>query len=446
MSSGSGGSTKQLKQVLGFGDLMGASVGQIIGAGIMTLLGAAMAMTGRSIPIAFLIAAVLTIFQYLPLLLISGTVRLRGGQYTQVAMLAGEKFAGAYIIMFIFSNLSLSMYAISFASYFASLFGLGNERAIAFVVLTVFYILNCFGIDKFAKVQNAIVILLVIALGVFAAMGVGRIEPGYFEKSTFMTGGMVGLLQAGGLLTFAVGGASTIINLSAEAKNPTRDIPIVMIISTLGVAVLYGIIAFVAAGVLPLEQVAGQNLTLVADEILPKAAYVFFIVCGAGFALISTLNAQFAWAPKPVMQACDDGWLPSGLAKLSKYNTPVVILTILYVVGAVCIFTGLSVAVLGNMCLVANGVISLMINARVYKLPGVCPDAWNKSKFKVGKTTMAIVTVLGSAGAVFAIILNASTLNKTLLLLNVAVIAGSFAFSFLRSKGTHMEVSYEDVC
>ena len=44
-----GGSTKQLKHVLGFGDLMGAAVGQIIGAGIMTLLGSAIAMTGRSV-------------------------------------------------------------------------------------------------------------------------------------------------------------------------------------------------------------------------------------------------------------------------------------------------------------------------------------------------------------------------------------------------------------
>ena len=47
MADSKGGSTKQLKQVLGFWDLMGASVGQIIGAGIMTLLGAAIAMTGR---------------------------------------------------------------------------------------------------------------------------------------------------------------------------------------------------------------------------------------------------------------------------------------------------------------------------------------------------------------------------------------------------------------
>ena len=439
-----GGSTRQLKKVLGFWDLMGASIGQIIGAGIMTLLGAAMAMTGRSVPIAFLIAALITVCQYLPLLLISGTVRLRGGQYTMVAMLTGERFAGAYIIMYILSNLSLSMYALAFASYFVSLFGFGNEKGVAFILLSVFFVLNSFGIDKFAKVQNVIVGCLIVALGVFAAFGVGKIAPGYFEETTFMTGGVLGLLQAGGLLTFAVGGASSVINLSAEAKKPTRDIPVVMIISTLVVAVLYGVIAFVAAGVLPLEQVAGQNLTLVAAEILSRPLYVFFIVCGAGFALVSTLNAQFAWAPKPVMQACDDGWLPAGLAKLSKYNTPIIILAILYLVGAVCILTGLSVAVLGNMCLVANGVITLMINACVFRIGKVCPDAWQKSKFKVGTAAMTVITCFGAGAAMVAIILNASTLSKTLLLLNVVVIAGSFVFSFLRGGKSHVEISYEE--
>ena len=126
-------STKQLKQCLGFWDLMGASVGQIIGAGIMTLLGSALAMTGRSVPFALGVAAILTIAQFLPMLFISGTVRLRGGRYTMVAMLAGEKLAGAYSIIYIFSNLSLSMYALSFASYFVSLFGFGNEKIVALV-------------------------------------------------------------------------------------------------------------------------------------------------------------------------------------------------------------------------------------------------------------------------------------------------------------------------
>ena len=126
-----GGSTKQLKQILGFGDLMGAAVGQIIGSGIMTLIGIAIALTGRSVPFAFIVTAVLVVCGLLSLIFISGTVRLRGGQYTMVSMLMGEKFAGAYTIIYVVSNLSISMYALSFASYFISLFGFGNEKIIA---------------------------------------------------------------------------------------------------------------------------------------------------------------------------------------------------------------------------------------------------------------------------------------------------------------------------
>jgi APA family basic amino acid/polyamine antiporter len=436
-------STKQLKQVLGFWDLMSSSVGQIIGSGIMTLMGSAIAMTGRSVPVAFLVAAAITVCMYLPLVFICGTVRVRGGQYTMVGMLAGEKFAGAFTIIYIFQNLSLSMYAISFASYFISLFGFGNEKVIALIILTLFFALNCLGIDKFAKVQNLIVCTLVVALALLAFFGIPNIAPGYFAEDTWMTGGMVGLLQAGGLLTFAVGGANSIVNLSAEAKNPTRDIPLVMALSTAAVAVLYGIIAFVAAGVLPLEQVAGENLTLVASTVLPRPLYVFFVIFGAGFALISTLNSQFAWGPKPVMQACDDGWLPSGLSKLSKWRTPYILLGILYVLGVICIVSGLSVAVLGSMTLIANAAMTLLINAMLWRLPSVCSEEWKESKFHVGNGFLWAMTIVGSAAAIFNIILNGSTLSTELKLLNVVVIVGAFIFSLIRSKKVNMQISYE---
>lgn len=442
-SNAGGGSTTQLKKVLGFWDLMGASIGQIIGAGIMTLLGSALAMTGRSVPFALLVAALITIAQFLPMLFISGTVRLRGGRYTMVAMLAGDKLAGAYSIIYIFSNLSLSMYALSFASYFVSLLGIGDEKIIALVVLTLFMVLNCLGIDKFAKVQNIVVACLIISLGMFAAVGVTKIAPGYFDPETFMPGGVMGLLQAGGLLSFATGGATCIIDLSGEAKNPTRDIPRVIIISTLVVAALYAIIGVVAGGVLPLDQVAGQNLSLVASTILSKPLYVFFMVCGAGFALISTLNSQMAWAPKPTMQACDDGWLPAGLAKLNKNNCPVIILGILYVIAVVCILTGLSVSVLGNMCLVASNATVLMICAFTWKLPQICPEYWEESKFKCSMGTLKLVSLVGSLGCIFSIYLNFTRLTTSLKIINFVVIAAALVFGAVRSKKAHMVVSYE---
>lgn len=439
-----GSSTKQLKQTLGFMDLMSTAIGQIIGAGIMTLLGSAIALTGRSVPIAFLISAVMVVGYSIPKILICGAARVRGGEYTMVAMLAGKRMAGIYTVVNTLSNLSLAMYSLSFASYFISLFGFGNEKIIALIVTTLFFVINIVGVDVMAKFQNIIVIMLCVALGLFAAFGVGHIQPDYLTEG-FLTNGIGGLLQAGGLLTFAVGGSTVVANLSAEAKNPTRDIPIVMLVSTLIVAVIYGIIGVVAAGVLPVEQVAGQNLAMVAEYVLSRPMYVFFMVCGAMFALISTLNAQFAWATKPILQGCDDGWLPQKLAYLHpKYKTPVVLLSILYALAVICIVSGLSISVLGNLTLIMTTLAVAIICAFTWKLPMICPAGWENSKFKVSKTLLYIIVVFSTICAVFNIYLNIVQLSPALIVGNVILLAVSIIFAQIRMNKVDLSPSYEE--
>jgi len=56
-------STRQeskLKRTLGFWDLMGISVGQIIGAGIMSSTGIALGMTGTGVVLAYAISPIVT--------------------------------------------------------------------------------------------------------------------------------------------------------------------------------------------------------------------------------------------------------------------------------------------------------------------------------------------------------------------------------------------------
>lgn len=90
--------TKDLKRVLTFKDLLLTSIGGIIGAGIMSIMGITIGMTGRSVPISLLFAAVFVLLGITPII-ISGTVRIRGGQYTMVGMLAGKKLSGLFIII-----------------------------------------------------------------------------------------------------------------------------------------------------------------------------------------------------------------------------------------------------------------------------------------------------------------------------------------------------------
>lgn len=80
-----------------------------------------------------------------------------------VGILAGKTMTGAFTILYIMSNISLEMYDISFASYFIFFFGIGNAKVVALAVLTILYILNSLGVDKMAKFQNIIVLLMCIA-------------------------------------------------------------------------------------------------------------------------------------------------------------------------------------------------------------------------------------------------------------------------------------------
>jgi basic amino acid/polyamine antiporter, APA family len=444
-----GSSTKDLARTLGKKELMGIAIGQIIGAGIMSMMGVAIAMTGRSANLAFMLSAVFTMCTFFPSIFITSCIRMRGGMYTQMAIFAGDKWAGYYSVVYFITNMSLAMYALSFAQYALALLPTGgSQKVIALVVGTLFFILNYFGVDLMAKIQNLLVIVLLLSLTMFAVFGLPSVDfANYFSNADglFLSDGISGFLTAVAYLGFATGGATVILGVSAECKNPTKDIPFVIVTSTIGVAILYGLVATTASGVLPVAEVANQPLTLVAAEILPKPLYIFFIVGGAMFALATTLNSQIMSCTKPVMQSCEDGWFPHSLAALSKYKTPWKILIIYYVILVVPIVLELEIAQISSIVQILGYINNLVFTITAMKLPKMFPEAWEKSQFRVPTpvfNTLMIITCI-------AILIQASFMLKSmklsLIVFNVAVMAAGFIWAFYRTGSGKAKptVSYE---
>jgi APA family basic amino acid/polyamine antiporter len=370
---------------------------------------------------------------------------MRGGQYTMAALLGGEIFGGIYVILNLFSNLSLAMYALSFADYFLRFVPGINRQLVAVGCATLFWALNMFGIDKMAKVQNVIVTIMCVSLGLFAAYGVREIQPGFFEEG-FMTNGVLGVFQAAALLMFATGGATIIVGLSGEAKNPTRDIPVVIIVSTVVVALLYGFIAAVAAGVLPLSEVAGKPLTLAAEKVLPGPLFVFFMVGGAMFALATTLNSQFASNTKPLLQASVDGWLPQRLAYIHpRFKTPMVWLSLFYIIALVPILTGLDISQVGSLVMILSNLLTLIISVFLVRLPAKVPEAWAASKYKCRQGFLVFIAVMSVICACVNLSLLTSSMTTGLIISNVIMLAVTIVYCLLRKRSgkVAMEVSYE---
>ena len=68
--------------ILGRGDLFAIAVGMVIGSGMVTLIGPAMAYTGYSVWLAYLTAIVMGFFMVFPYIILGGTMRVAGGPYS----------------------------------------------------------------------------------------------------------------------------------------------------------------------------------------------------------------------------------------------------------------------------------------------------------------------------------------------------------------------------
>ena len=337
------------------------------------------------------------------------------------------------------------MYTLSFADYFLSLFPGISPKVIGLIVLTFLYAMHLTGIKQAARLQNVMSIVLAVAIACYVVFGLGAIEPNYFDPEQFMTGGISGFLLASVYLTFAAGGATYVVNYSSQAKNPTKDIPTVIIVSTAAIVILYAVMSFIAAGVLPVAQVANQPLSVSAVEFMPQAVYTFFVVGGAMFALLTTLNFSIGMMVYPALRACSDGWLPKGLAQTNKrFGTPHWILLIFYAVGVIPLMIGLDMTTVANSTVIITKICAAIVIFSAMQLPKKMPDLWGRSRFHVSNGTLNVLCLIALLITVLSTVLLLVTSSTAQLIGNLTMFIVSVILMLIRNKYVHLNPSYTE--
>ncbi|MGW7886618.1 amino acid permease [Staphylococcus xylosus] len=383
-----------LKKVLGLTDVLGIAIGQIIGAGVMSLTGIGIQMTGSGITPAFILSAVITLLTMFPIAILGSTLPTTGGMYQYTSRLLSPKTGVFWLMLFMFLQITLSLYALSFAQYLEGLFPGVPVRTVAFSLLTILFIVNIIGIKSASIIGNLMVITLIVALSCFIIFGIPHVNFGVFNSNSMFPDGFTGFFTAVGLVSFATGGAQVVAELGGEMKNPKRDIPIVIIVATIFVGILYAFIASIAVGVLPIPEVAGRPLTSVAKEILPTPIFIFFMIGGAMFALATTLNSTFTWVTKSLLIAIHDGYLPKALGHVNKrFGTPHWLLLIFYIIGAIPIVTGMSLNVVAQLGTGISLIVFAFPALAVTQLPKKYPEAYKQSPFKVPYPVLIVIAV-----------------------------------------------------
>ncbi|MDY2987285.1 MAG: APC family permease [Peptoniphilus sp.] len=378
-------------------DLIGIGVGQIIGSGVMILTGIAVGKTGHGVTWAFIVAGIIVAITNLCLATLGSAIPANGGMYTYVRDLIGKKTGFFYVALLAAGQLVLANYAIGFSEYLKELIPAINVTLVSAIMMTTIFIVNLTGIKTAVKFQNLLVIVLVVSIGLFIVLGLPKINDfsPYMDITKVMPNGFSDFIAAIFLVRFSLVGAEYINEFGNDAENPGKNIPLAMIISTIIVSIIYLGVGFVATGVLPVEEVAFKTLGSVAKEIFSQPVYYFFMVGGAMFAVASSLNAVFAWAPKGLKVAIEDGWLPEFLAIENKtFGTPHYLLLIFYILGMIPILTGGTleiIAVLGNnigLIFAALPIVAVLF------LPSRNKIAYENAYFKLPLWAMRVLPVL----------------------------------------------------
>ena len=395
---------------LNFWECMSFCIGQIVGSGVFVLTAIVIGLTGHGAPYGYFLAAIISLISLIPMATLSSSMPATGGSYVYAKKLLGPRIAFVFLLMFILQQVLVSTFAIGFASYVGVIFPSVNQTVVAVGALTAAVIVNLIGLKTSAKVQKVMVSLLLISLFIYIVFGLPKVDWSAleFSASNIMPHGLKNFLQGATLLSFACGGASFLAENGGEIENPGKNIPKAMILSTAIVAIFYAFVGIVAACVLPLDKVAGVNISVVAKEVFPAPVYLFFVIGGAWFALLTTLNGTLSWTTRSLQRAAMDGWLPEICAKENKNGTPVLLLFFFFIVGLIPILTGMDTTDISNMGTGCSKLTGLFTICACWRLPSLFPEAYEAAVKEakidvVGRPDPEVVSMSEADGVVLKV-------------------------------------------
>lgn len=281
---------------MGFWSVFAVGVGGMVG-GIFPVLGLAVELTHKGAPLAFAIAgmvALITTYAYAKL---SVAYPSRGGTVPFLTQAFGTGLVSGSLNLLLWLSyvVMLSLYFSAFGSYGASLFPESFQSFWKHFLISITVVgisgLNLLSADIVGKAQKWIVGFKLGILLLFIAMGIWQIDFPQIEA----TGTSLLPLVSGGMIIFlSYEGFELIANTAEDVVNP-RQMPLAYYSAVTFVIVLYVLIALVAVGTLPVENIVAARdyaLARVASPVMGEFGVISMTIA-ALLSTTSAINATF---------------------------------------------------------------------------------------------------------------------------------------------------------
>jgi APA family basic amino acid/polyamine antiporter len=407
------------------------AAGAIIGAGVFTLTGVAVGVAGPGVPVSFLLAGLAVMLANIPHMLLASALPVRGGQYLYAARFLSPLMGFLLVWNTVLETLSIAVVGIAAGQYLPAIIpGISSKMAGALIVIAIITIC-LFNIKTSAKVQNTMVILILMALGLFIIMGIPRIKYWSFTDM-FAVKGLSGILAAVSYVRYAAWGGTNIVNLAGEIENPGRTVPRAIAVSTLSISALYAVIAAVAVGVVPWKQMIRQPLSIAAETFMPSWMFKFFVIGGALFALLTSMLALIMDYSRGVWAAAEDGLFPAWLGATNKYGVPHRIILLTGAIGLMPILLELPLDYVFAMMNAPGMLLGLLATIPAVLAPKKLPHKFENAWFKLPYGLIVAIVLINMAVTLFFCYSLFATLTLPTILGIVAFYGGGTVYFYAR--------------
>jgi basic amino acid/polyamine antiporter, APA family len=325
---------RRLKKTLGPVSLTALGIGAVIGSGIFTVIGTAIAGqkfdtssilnaplldylvrhtatlgrpgAGPALALSLILVAIVCAFTGLCYAELASMIPIAGSAYTYTYATMGELIAWIIgwdlILEYAVSNMAVS---VGFSAHLVDMFDwFGWRPALrwispaylpsgltdlqgnvlyspglhfgfnipAFLVVMLLTVILVRGIRESAKANNIMVILKIAAILAFVIVGAQYIHPANWHP--FIPMGWSGVLTGGSIIFFTYIGFDSVSTAAEEARNPQRDLPIGIIATLVVCTILYIGVAIVLTGIVPWHRML--------DDAAPVANSLKFLVSSTG--------------------------------------------------------------------------------------------------------------------------------------------------------------------
>lgn len=384
---------------LGLFDIFSLGFGGAVGSGIFVLIGLGIQNTGKSIVLSVVVGCIVMLLAYFYNVLLSSMFMFEGGDYSQKAIAFNPFFTGLSGYINFINGFSIAMYAVAIVNYASIIFpqlGL-YSKPVAIVIITLLFAATIKGSKFISSLNSIMTVVLISSILLFIVMGLPKVQVGYFNDTQFFLNGRGGFISAIAIMGWACQGTTMgPVSVTAVTKNSKRNIPLGILLVTIALAIVYGLMSYVASGVLPIQEVAGKNLSAVASEIFPRTVFVIFILGGAVSAIATSMITGITMVRYPLLKVAQDGWLPNVFKKTTGENYPWVIYLVIYIISVIPILTGTSLDAMVSLVMIPNMIMNIYVNIKCISIIKKYPEQWKQSVLHMPNIFMFIILVLSA--------------------------------------------------